>query len=522
LNTEHLEPLRKLDRRSWWLWAMAFCVMLALTASVPTLYFSLLAGQDGSQPQWLDDGYYVVVSLGGMVLVFCLYTVLKQRELNGVRHALLAEHRELEDVRTRLSELSALFHLSSSLNLQLQLDSILEIIVRRVVSTLRAQQASVMIYNPDSGLLETRAAYGLESEYAMHSTKRIGEGIAGWVAEHKQALLLGKDPPRGDLGTHYKAHRNITSALSLPLRAGDRCVGVLNVNRINHPEAFREHHREILRLFAEHVGGVIERAQTMDRLGTRALELEAANVKLAELNRMKDVFLSTASHELKTPLTSVIAYAELLDDGGPNLPQPQHREFLKRLRGEAQRLLGLIDDILDLSRLETGKLRLRREGVDLNAVVHQAVETTTPLAEKHHVTLLEDLGADLELLLLDGVKMRQVVINLLNNAVNFTPDGGTVRVSTRYDSNSVLLEVKDQGPGVSPEDSSQIFEIFSQATGSGPGRSVGTGIGLHLVKRLVELHGGMVGVSSAPGQGSTFWVRLPITLASAQDQRAAA
>src|SRR5262249_20631624 len=158
----------------------------------------------------------------------------------------------------------------------------------------------------------------------------------------------------------------------------------------------REHHREILRLFAEHVGAVIDRALAMERLGSRTTELEAANLKLAEMNRMKDLFLSTASHELKTPLTSVIAYAELLDENGGKLSHGQQGDFLKRLRAEAMRLLGLIDDILDLSRLETGKLRLRRQPVALNDVVREAVETSTHLAEKHRVTLVKNLSSDVD------------------------------------------------------------------------------------------------------------------------------
>ena len=209
--------------------------------------------------------------------------------------------------------------MSTALNLQLRLDTILEIIVRRVVSALHAQQASIMIYNPDTGDLETRATYGLESEFARHGKMRLGEGIAGWVAQRNEGVLLGPNPGTHELGRHFKNDRNISSALSLPLRFGDRCVGVLNVNRINHPDPFQDHHRDILSIFAEHIGAVIDRAEMVERLGTRSRELEEANLRLTETNHMKDHFLSTASHELKTPLTSVIAYAELLDDNEAKL-----------------------------------------------------------------------------------------------------------------------------------------------------------------------------------------------------------
>ncbi len=513
-------PLERIDRRGWLLWALTFLVILALTLAIPMLYFPLLDGA-GETP-FEGQGYYAIVGLSGLVLVFCLYTVLKQRELNVLRLRLLDEERELDDVRTRLSELSTLFHVSTTLNLQIHLESILEIIVRRVVSTLRAQQASIMLYSAESGMLESRAAYGLEAEFARGAKAKLGEGIAGWVAETKQAVLLGKEPDRPDLAKHYKRERNITSALSLPLRAGDRCVGVLNVNRINHPEPFREHHREILRLFAEHVGAVIDRAQVIEKLDSRTSKLEADNERLAELNRMKDAFVSTASHELKTPLTSVIAYAEMLDENQERLTLSQQHEFLKRLRSEAQRLLGLINDILDLSRLETGKLRLRREPTNLNSLVLEALETARPLGEKHRVSFEEDLSPGGPQLELDPVKMRQVVVNLLANAINYSPSGSVVRICTRSEGDHMVLEVKDRGPGVPPEQHGRIFELFGQADGPSQGRQVGTGIGLHLVKRLVELHGGQVGVESVLGEGSTFWVRLTAAGAASEQELAAA
>ena len=509
------ETHRHLVTRTWLLWGLTFSVVIALTLAVPLLYVPLmrLAGGGGEAATFFDNAWIALVGLGGLVLVFCLYTALKQAEINRVRDALLREEHEKQDIRTRLSELSALFQVSTSLNLQLRLEVILEIIVRRVVSTLKAQQSSIMLYDPKDGMLETRASYGLESEFARHARKKLGEGIAGWVAERQQGVLLGeKDSPAG-LNRHYKSNRNITSALSLPLRVGERCVGVLNVNRINHPEPFRDHHREMLGMFAEHVGAVIERAEALDRLDQRARELEAANLKLSELNQMKDVFLSTASHELKTPLSSVIAYAELLEENEATLAKEQRGEFLRRLRSEANRLLGLIEDILDLSRIESGKLTLRRRSIALGEIARAAAETAQSQARKHNVTIEERLDDSLPALWLDEVKLRQVIVNLLTNAIRFSPERGVVKLATRRDGDEVVLEVSDRGPGIPPEDTAAIFELFGQGQRGRAGEGGGLGIGLHLVKRLTELHGGHVGVNSRPNDGSVFWLRLPATLA---------
>ena len=503
----------RLDRRTWWLWALTFSVVVALATAVPLVYVPLLRNleQSGGAPPL--ESYYAIVGLAGLVLIFCLYATLKQAELNRMRRALTTEEEEKEAVRTRLSELSALFQVSTTLNLQLRLGVILEIIVRRVVSTMRAQQASIMIYNPEDGVLETRASYGLESEFARNARTRMGEGIAGWVAQRQEAVLLAGKAPDSELGQHYKANRNITSALSLPLRVGDRCVGVLNVNRINHPEPFKDHHREMLRMFSEHVGAVIDRAEALDRLSARTRQLEDANVKLSELNQLKDVFLSTASHELKTPLSSVIAYAELLEDNLEKLGAEQRAEFLHRLHSEAVRLMGLIEDILDLSRIESGKLVLRRHPVSLNDVMRDSVETSRIGAEKHQITLIEDYAEGLPRLTLDEIKMRQVVVNLIANAIRFSPEGGSVTVRSWQEDNAYVIDVADEGPGIPASEATHIFELFGQGANGREARGGGLGIGLHLVKRISELHGAHVGMNSEAGKGSTFWVRLPISLA---------
>lgn len=500
-----------LNRRSWVLWGFTVLVVLALTAAIALIYLPTLQAE-GVLAEDLQASYTTLISLTGLVVVFCLYSALKQRELAQMRRALDAKEQEKEAVRSRLSELSALFQVTTALNLQLRLDVVLEIIVRRVVSALKAQQASVMLYDPETGVLETRASYGLESEFARHAKKKLGEGIAGWVAQQNQPLLLAERPP-GDLGQHYKRERNITSALSLPLRVGMRCIGVLNVNRINFPVSFEDHHRELLMMFAEHVGAAVDRAQAVEKLGSRARALEEDNQRLSEVNRLKDVFLSTATHELKTPLTSVIAYSELLSDARLALGDGKRAEFMDRLRGEAHRLLGLIDDILDLSRIESGKLTLQRRLVRLEDLARDAVATSRPLATKYGITIDTEIEADVPRMPLDEVKMRQVIVNLLVNAVKFSPRAGTVLLRVRVDGDDALLEVVDRGVGIHPEEATYIFEMFGQGTNTVDPARGGLGIGLHLVKRISELHGGHVGVNSRQGEGSTFWVRLPLAIA---------
>ena len=514
---------RRIDRAGWLLWTATFALLLALTATVPALYYPLLelGRRSGDARPLLRDEWVAIVGLAGLVVLFCLYTITKQREIHVMRQALETEERERDTARTRLSEMLALFEVSTTLQLQLRLDVILEILVRRVVSTFKAQQASVMIMDPESGELVTRASYGLEAEFSRGARARVGEGIAGWVALRRQPILLGLQAPSAEFARFYKENRTISSALSMPLVIGDRIVGVLNVNRINHPDPFRDEHLDLLRVFGEHFAAIIDRAEVVERLGLRARQLEQDNEKLSDLNQMKDVFLSTASHELKTPLSSVIAYAELLDDHEGKLTRDQSHEFVGRLRGEAHRLLGLIDDILDLQRLESGKLLIERVPGTLNDVVVSAVETTQPTAEKYKSSIRLQLEPDPPMLEVDEVKLRQVVVNLLVNAIKFGPEHSVVDVVTRRDGDFVVLEVVDQGPGIRPEDAPHLFSLFGQGVRQRETpRTAGLGIGLHLVRRLTELHGGHVGVNSEEGRGSTFWVRLPVP--EQRGQRAAA
>jgi signal transduction histidine kinase len=209
----------------------------------------------------------------------------------------------------------------------------------------------------------------------------------------------------------------------------------------------------------------------------------------------------------------VIAYAELLEDNVDKLEVGQRAEFLKRLRSEAMRLMTLIEDILDLSRIESGKLLLRRHPVSLNDVLRDSDETVRPGADKHHLTVIEDYCEELPRLNLDEVKMRQVVVNLITNAIRFSPPSGKVTVRSWQERGSYVIDVADEGPGIPAEEATHIFELFGQGMSGREVRDSGLGIGLHLVKRISELHGAHVGVNSEPGKGSTFWVRLPVSLA---------
>jgi signal transduction histidine kinase len=239
-------------------------------------------------------------------------------------------------------------------------------------------------------------------------------------------------------------------------------------------------------------------------------DLEDKNRRLQDLDRMKSEFLANMTHELRTPLTSIIGFTDLtLRTPSATLPDPA-RQNLELVKESAGILLQMINDLLDLSKIESGKTTLFLEPVDVGAVAREAAAVVDPLARQKKLALVSRIDGDGEALCIttDRLKVRQIVLNLLGNAVKFT-DEGSVELSVRRNAGVVEVAVRDTGIGMAPEDVPKIFEAFRQLDGSSTRRHGGTGLGLSIVKRLVALLEGDVAVETAPGQGSTFTVSLP-------------
>lgn len=243
-------------------------------------------------------------------------------------------------------------------------------------------------------------------------------------------------------------------------------------------------------------------------LAEASRELSTALDQLRELDRLKSNFFSSVTHELRTPLTMILAPLEALLEDARATFEPAQREYLNAIRENALRLLKLINDLLDLARLEEKYLRLRVEATDVPALLTEIVEYSRPLATRKEVTVDLELGPACDDVFVDGEKLERVVVNLLANALKFSEPGGRVWVWSRVLPDAFEIGVRDDGPGIEPEAQRFIFERFRQADGSVTRRYGGTGIGLALAKELVELHGGHITLTSAVGAGSEFVVHL--------------
>lgn len=423
----------------------------------------------------------------------------------------------------RLSALVPLLEVSQTFLQTLDLKTVLDVVVKTAARETRADVVSVMLLDRDSGELRVEAAVGLSEEVAASSRVRLGKGISGWVAQEGKPLLLREDvslPPTVRQAMHRQA---VTSALCLPLGTRGQVIGVLNLSRLGDHPPFTQSDLDLYTVLCAQASIAIENA----RLHT---ELQEAYRELQMLDRLKTEFFSIVSHELRTPLHTIRGFVRLLLEGKVADPATQ-RECLSVAASEAQRLSRLIDDLLDLARIETGHLGLRWTGVSVGEVVEQAVAGLRHLAEEKAVTLQVQVSPGLPVVVGDPDRLTQVVSNLVDNAIKFTGAGGRVEVSARQVQahppawpgragrgarEGVLVEVRDTGVGISPDALPHLFDPFYQADGSTQCLRGGLGLGLYICKQIVEEHGGRIWVESVPtgagaeAHGSTFRFILPV------------
>ena len=255
------------------------------------------------------------------------------------------------------------------------------------------------------------------------------------------------------------------------------------------------------------------------RLAETNAELAMTNRELERANRLKSEFLASMSHELRTPLHTIIGFSELLGEEleGP-LNEKQHR-FVQHIHKDSLHLLELINDVLDISKIEADRLELRPEAFDFTALIAESLASVRSLAEaKSHI--LESASNVPSAVEADRLRIKQVLVNLLSNAIKFTPEGGRIGVDARVQESAVVVSVSDTGIGIPPEEHESIFDKFHQVGATTKGVREGTGLGLAITKRLVEQHGGRISVQSKPRQGSTFVFTLPLESAERKTQGA--
>ncbi|MFN2571196.1 MAG: ATP-binding protein [Gemmatimonadales bacterium] len=369
-----------------------------------------------------------------------------------------------------------------------------------------------VLYQPayDSNEWAPSAARGMESGPVSRATMRdlIGDAAQA-IHYHGEAV----QPVRHQLRLAAPMPQGL---VLVPLRAGAKLVGVLGVV----PGAeFGGDERAALEQAAPNLAIACERGSAHQNTRRLAVEVRQTAQRLEKLNseldaamKSKDQFLSNISHELRTPLNSIIGFTDLLltEELGPP-PSEQQRDFLETVARNGRHLLELINELLDLQRIAAGRMDLNQEAVELSGLLAEAAGSVQAQVQKHrHALVVTPPSQDLRVHA-DRGRVRQVLLNLLSNAIKFTPDGGriTLIAAPVNGGAEARIAVTDTGIGIATEDQPKLFQEFSQLDASASRKYEGTGLGLALSRRLVELHGGAIGVESEMGRGSTFWFTLP-------------
>jgi signal transduction histidine kinase len=306
-------------------------------------------------------------------------------------------------------------------------------------------------------------------------------------------------PPQVTKGAQVLAFKSIVFA---PMLFEGRGIGAIWVAR-EFAGAFTDKQIALLKTFSDQAVIAIQNARLFREIQEKSAQLEVAN-------KHKSEFLANMSHELRTPLNAIIGFSEVLIERMFGEVNEKQADYLKDIHESGRHLLSLINDILDLSKIEAGRMDLEVSSFHLPSAISNAMTLIRERAQRHSIKLALDVDPRLGEFQADERKFKQILLNLLSNAVKFTPDGGRVEVSAKLDTTCVAIAVKDTGIGIAPEDQTAVFEEFKQVGRDYTRKAEGTGLGLALTKRFVELHGGEITLASSPGQGSTFTVTLPI------------
>jgi signal transduction histidine kinase len=415
-----------------------------------------------------------------------------------------------QDLTRSVGQLTALGEVGRAVSSTLDLETVLSTIVSRAIQLSGTDGGSVYEYDEATEEFSLRASRGLPDGYieqVRDTRPRKGDGAVGRVAQTREPVQI---VDISDATAYESRVRNILlqmglrALLAVPLIAEDHLVGALIVMR-KRTGSFADEEVALLQTFATQSALAIQNARLFREIEDKSRQLEVAS-------QHKSEFLANMSHELRTPLNAIIGFSEVLSEKMFGELNEKQEEYSKDIHASGQHLLSLINDILDLSKIEAGRMELELSDFDLPTAIDNAVMLVRERAGRRNLTLHRDVDGAVGQVRADERKVRQVVLNLLSNAIKFTPEGGRIEIRATPQDGLVEVSVSDTGVGIAPEDQEAVFEEFRQV-GTADKKVEGTGLGLTLCRKFVELHGGRIWVKSEVGAGSTFTFTIPVRLA---------
>jgi signal transduction histidine kinase len=428
----------------------------------------------------------------------------------------------------QLKRLVSLSNIGKTISLQFTTEQLLTTVYTECRKVLDASLFSVALI--DEGANELVFEFDVrDGEILPKERIPIGEGLNSWVITRAQPLLLGSVKEERALGLMSLEDGLVTESwLGVPMVARDRVIGVIAIQSYR-KNAFSVDDLALLTSVANQTAVALENAHLYkdlegltfaleQRVLERTKELKEANLRLLAADRSKNQFLANMSHELRTPLNSIIGFSSVLLDSTRNVLAPRLYKFLENIRTAGNHLLTLINDILDLSKIEAGKMELRPDAFDLRETITSVERVMKGMMSASHVQIVANVADDVPKVCLDEGRLKQILFNLLTNAVKFSPSGTAVTVDvTRVERTespigveTVRIAVTDKGIGIAEPELARIFEEFYQTDEGRRSAKGGTGLGLSLTRNFVELHYGTIDVVSSVGEGSSFILFLPV------------
>jgi PAS domain S-box-containing protein len=410
-----------------------------------------------------------------------------------------------EEIKARVEELRALGDVSQAVNSTLDLETVLTTIVTKATQLSSTETGAIYVFDDASREFRLRATYGMDDNIVAAIRDRhihIGETVIGRAVEQRIPIQVPDIQGDPSVVLDVIVRAGFRALLTVPLLGGDRIVGALVVRR-KEPGEFAKNTIELLQTFAAQSVLAIQNARLFHEIEEKGRELAAAS-------QHKSQFLANMSHELRTPLNAIIGVSEMLREDAE--AAKQDLEPLDRVLGAGRHLLALINDILDLSKIEAGRMELHLDTFALAPLIKDVAKTIEPMAAKNANRLVVDCPADLGTIHADQTRLRQSLLNLASNANKFT-EKGTVTIAAQQDQKNgrgwITLAVTDTGIGMTPDQRGKLFQEFSQASASTASKYGGTGLGLAISRQFCRMMGGDITVESQPGAGSTFTIRLP-------------
>jgi signal transduction histidine kinase len=428
----------------------------------------------------------------------------------------------------QLQRIASLTNIGKTISLRYTTDELLAVIYNECKRSVDCTLFTIALL--DEGTNELSFELDVREDIRLPKERMpLGEGLNSWVIHHSEPLLIGSVADEKRIGVRAVADTKPTESwLGVPMIARDRVIGVISVESFK-KNAFTNDDMLLLTAIANQAAVAIENAHLYkdlegltfaleQRVMERTNELRETNLRLLAADRSKNQFLANMSHELRTPLNSIIGFSSvLLENTRVAVPQRLYK-FLENIHVAGNHLLELINDILDLSKIEAGKMELRTDEFDLRETIASVERVMKGFAAEAKVSITASIDPAVPRVRLDEGRLKQILFNLLSNAVKFSPDGGPVTIGVTslpptmspLGVETVRIDVADRGIGIAPDELQRIFDEFYQTEEGRRARRGGTGLGLSLTRNFVELHHGRIDVRSEAGEGSCFSLYLPV------------